>query len=120
MTTQDGEMSDEKEPDSNKVTACRTFEEIDAQVFPGSGWGARGSKRAAGERHRRMSPPTVETYRPTSDLVAKHSRVRYLRAARAWLPGDRSARRSSRQNRANTQTGEGSTCQTLAAKARTQ
>ena len=82
MTTQDGDMNDEKEPGSDKVTACtRAFEEIDAQVFPGPGRGATQSEAAASERCGGVSPSTVEAYRRMSDLVAEHSRVQRERCA---------------------------------------
>jgi hypothetical protein len=66
-------MTDEKEPGSDKVTACtRAFEEIDAQVFAGPGRGATRLEAAASDRWGGPSPATVAAYRRMLALVVKH------------------------------------------------
>jgi hypothetical protein len=66
-------MSADEEPGLDKVTACtRAFEEIDAQVFAGSGRGATPSEAAASDRWGGPSPATVDAYRRMIALVVKH------------------------------------------------
>ncbi len=75
-------MSDEEEAGSDKVTACtRTFEEIDAQVFPGPGRGATLSEAAASDRWGGPSAATVEAYGRMVDLVVNHQRAHSERRA---------------------------------------
>ena len=75
-------MSDEEEAGSDKVTACtRSFEEIDAQVFPGPGRGATLSEAAASDRWGGPSAATVEAYGRMLDIVVNHQRAHSERRA---------------------------------------
>jgi hypothetical protein len=72
----EGVMSGEEEAGSDKVTAStRAFEELDAQVFPGSGRGATRSEAAASDSWGGPSPGTVQAYHCMIDLVVEHQRA---------------------------------------------